>query len=189
MPYFKDPYDDIYHDADGASRHTRLCDHLGCDEEGLYPAPKSRVNLQERFYFCLDHVREYNKRWNYFSGYSQDQIYEQMRRDTEWDRPTWPSSIPQKMEERLHDFVRKFAGKSKAHDTHYTDTPLTKEAKALETLGLDMHADQVRIKARYRELVKKYHPDTNPDNPKAVERFKIVSEAYMILRSQWQTKG
>lgn len=183
MPYFDDPYYDTPHER------TRPCDHLGCDEEGLYPAPKSRVNLQERYYFCLDHVREYNKKWNYFAGYSEDQIYEQMRRDTGWDRPTWPSSIPQKMEQRLHDFVRKFTKNSKTHEAGKADTPLTQEARALETLGLDMHADKARIKARYRELVKKYHPDTNPDNPKALERFKIISEAYMILRSQWHIKG
>lgn len=187
MPSFDDPFDDF---SDTHS-HTRLCDHRDCTEEGLYPAPKSRQNLQERYYFCLDHVREYNSQWNYFNGYSQDQIYEQMRRDTEWDRPTWSPSIPLKLEKRLHDFVRRFAGSKTTGNTdpRTANAPLTKEAKALDVLGLDMHADQASIKARYRELVKKYHPDTNPNNPKAVERFKTVSEAYMILRSQWQNKG
>ena len=181
MAYYDDPFDDL----NEQHTHTRPCDHLGCTEEGLYPAPKSRVHLQERYYFCLDHVREYNKKWNYFAGYSQDQIYEQMRRDTEWDRPTWQSSIPLKMEQRLNDFVRKFTAGKTTEEAAKTASPITKEAKALDVLGLDMKADPKRIKARYRELAKKYHPDTNPDNPKAVERFKIISEAYMILRSQW----
>lgn len=188
MAYSKHPFDDL--DDDFAEHHApaRPCEYLGCTEHGAYPAPKSRTNLQERFYFCLDHVREYNKKWNYFAGYSQEQIYEQMRRDTEWDRPTWQSSIPLKMEQRLNDFVRKFTGGKIDDDGAKAASPITKEAKALDILGLDMHADQASIKTRYRELVKKYHPDTNPDNPKAVERFKIISEAYMILRSQWHIK-
>lgn len=167
----------------------RPCDHIGCHEAGLYPAPKSPNNLQNRYHFCLDHVREYNKSWNYFSGFSEAQMYEQMRKDTAWDRPTWPSSIPLKMEQRLHEFVRTFAGGNDRTASPPPKTALSKEAQALETLGLGPQADHKSIKARYRELVKKYHPDTNPDNPKAAERFKIVAEAYMILRSQWHVKG
>lgn len=165
---------------------VRPCDHIGCPEAGLYPAPKSRDNLQNRYYFCLEHVRQYNKSWNYFAGFSEEQMYEQMRKDTAWDRPTWQAAIPLKMEQRLHEFVRKFAGEASAK-TPPPKTALSKEAQALETLGLGPQADRKTIKSRYRELVKKYHPDTNPDNPKAAERFRIVTEAYIVLRSQWHS--
>jgi len=113
-----------------------------------------------------------------------------MRRDTGWDRPTWPSSIPLKLEQRLHEFVRKFTRDTGSNtSTPKPSTALTKEAQALETLGLGPQADAKGIKARYRELVKKYHPDKNPDNPKAAERFKIIAEAYMILRAAWHSKN
>lgn len=163
------------------------CDQAGCDNAGLYPAPKSRDRMNERYHFCLDHVRAYNKSWNYFDGYSEEQIYAQVQNDVGWDRPTWPSSIPLKLEARLHEFIRKFT-KDTGADAAKPKTALTKEAQALETLGLSALADRKSIKEKYRELVKRYHPDKNPGNPKAAERFKIIAEAYMILRATWQTK-
>lgn len=152
----------------------------------MYPAPKSRQNLRERYYFCLEHVRAYNRNWNFFAGYSEEQIYEQILRDTRWERPSWPAGIPQKMEKRLHDFVQRFTRDGSTADKAPPPRtgPVAKEIQALETLGLSAQAGTSEIKARYRELVKKYHPDLNPDNPQALERFRIVSEAYMILQGQ-----
>jgi DnaJ-domain-containing protein 1 len=178
----------LYEDPDNQPPTPPACDHEGCGEAGLYPAPKSRHNLNERYHFCLDHVREYNKKWNYFAGYSEEQMYSQMREDLVGNRPTWPSSISVKLEARLHEFVKKFTKDGGKVASDKAKTALTKEAQALQTMGLAPQSDNKTIKMRYRELVKKYHPDKNPDNPKAVERFKIISEAYMILRSTWQTK-
>ena len=48
-------------------------------------------------------------------------------------------------------------------------------------LGVDKKADEASIKKAYRKLAKKYHPDTNPDNKAAEEKFKEVSEAYEVL--------
>lgn len=175
-------------DDDEDTQPKRLCDHEGCTEEGLYPAPKSRARLNERYYFCLQHVQEYNKKWNFFEGYSEEQMYQQMKKDMTGDRPTWPSSIPVKLEARLHEFIRKFTKDSSSASSHQPKSVLSKEAQALQTLGLTPMADQKAVKTRYRELVKRYHPDKNPNNPKAVERFKIVSEAYMILQNTWHPK-
>lgn len=166
----------------------RLCEHPDCLEPGEFRAPKSRHNLREYYHFCLEHVREYNAKWNFFEGFSQEQIYEQYKRDTTWERPSWPAGIPQKLETRLNDFIRKFTKGGKTSDASQPRTALTKEAQAYETLGLSGNVDQNTVKARYRELVKRYHPDKNPDNPKAADRFKIVSEAYMIIQASWQGK-
>jgi hypothetical protein len=66
------------------------CDHPGCLEEGAYKAPKSRLQLRNYHYFCLQHVREYNKAWNYHKGLNEQQVENSIRRSTTWDRPSWP---------------------------------------------------------------------------------------------------
>ncbi len=50
-----------------------------------------------------------------------------------------------------------------------------------EVLGLDKSADADAIKKAYRKLAKKYHPDMNPDDKSAEEKFKEVNEAYEVL--------
>ena len=57
---------------------------------GEYRAPKSRDHLRAFHHFCLDHVRDYNRAWDFFSGMSQSEIEEYLREDVTWHRPTGP---------------------------------------------------------------------------------------------------
>lgn len=50
-----------------------------------------------------------------------------------------------------------------------------------ETLGLNKNASADEIKSAYRKLAKQYHPDLNPNNPQAAEKFKEINEAYEVL--------
>ncbi len=50
-----------------------------------------------------------------------------------------------------------------------------------QVLGIPDSASAADIKKAYRKLAKQYHPDANPDNPKAAERFKTISEAHAVL--------
>src|SRR6267154_2117231 len=50
-----------------------------------------------------------------------------------------------------------------------------------EVLGVNRDASEDDIKKSYRKLAMKFHPDRNPDNPKAEEQFKEAKEAYEIL--------
>lgn len=57
-----------------------------------------------------------------------------------------------------------------------------------EVLGLSRNADDAAIKKAFRKLAKKYHPDTNGDDPKAAEKFKEVNEAYEVLSDKEKRK-
>ena len=68
---------------------ARLCDHPGCEAGGDFRAPRSRLELDRYYWFCLDHVRAYNVAWNYYAGMSESEIEAEIRRDTVWQRPSW----------------------------------------------------------------------------------------------------
>ena len=73
--------------------NIRKCDNSNCQEKGEFKAPKSRVSLNEYYFFCLKHVKEYNKSWDFYKGLSVNQIESSMREDTIWNRPSWPLKI------------------------------------------------------------------------------------------------
>jgi hypothetical protein len=68
---------------------TRVCDHPDCVAGGDFRAPKSRLDLRDYYWFCLDHVRAYNAAWNYYAGMSDAEIEAEIRCDTVWQRPSW----------------------------------------------------------------------------------------------------
>ena len=63
---------------------TRVCDHEGCEESGKYRAPKSPDILDEFLWFCKDHVREYNLKWNFFETATEAELNAQMTKDKVW---------------------------------------------------------------------------------------------------------
>ncbi|KAK2498778.1 hypothetical protein MC885_008053, partial [Smutsia gigantea] len=75
----------------------------------------------------------------------------------------------------------------------HTSAPLAKE-DYYQILGVPRNASQKEIKKAYYQLAKKYHPDTNKDDPKAKEKFSQLAEAYEVLsdevkRKQYDTYG
>lgn len=59
---------------------------------------------------------------------------------------------------------------------------MTSKRDYYEVLGVDRNANDSELKAQYRKLALKYHPDRNPGNKEAEEKFKEASEAYEVLR-------
>src|SRR5512132_2235321 len=75
-------------EANGGA-HRRACAWPGCEGEGHFRAPKSRQQLREFQWLCLEHVREFNRGWDYFAGMTQGDIDAHRRADVTWHRPTW----------------------------------------------------------------------------------------------------
>jgi hypothetical protein len=58
---------------------TRACDVPGCAADGCFRAPRARDRLNDYWWFCLDHVREYKSRWDYYAGMSESDIERELR--------------------------------------------------------------------------------------------------------------
>ena len=85
--------------------YQKKCDNSNCNQNGDFRAPKSRLKLNEYYFFCLEHVREYNKSWDFYKGLSVNQIENSMRDDIIWNRPSWPlKGNPNKVMEQINSF-------------------------------------------------------------------------------------
>jgi DnaJ domain len=167
----------------------RICDLPGCTAEGEYRAPKSRRNLREYWWFCLDHVRAYNGSWDYYKGMSPGEIEAQLRADTAWHRPTWPlgrlGSAAAWEEELVRDPLKLLsAGRVKCGSAPPRSTAPNELREPLATLGLSWPTTLDAVKLRYKELAKRHHPDANGGSRESEERLKVINLAYATLRSR-----
>lgn len=174
----------------------RVCDAPGCAAPGEHRAPKSPSELNSYYWFCLEHVREYNKAWNYYAGLNEDEIEAQIQFDTRWQRPTWPlgarvggSGRFKHHEQVFRDAFGFFEDGGEARhrrNGHERHAPRygTERERALAVLELACDADATTVKARYKELVKRYHPDANGGDRDAEERLKAINHAYATLKKE-----
>ena len=165
----------------------RVCDFAGCNAAADHRAPKSKVNLDEFYWFCLQHVAAYNRSWDYFKGMDQEEI-EKFRTDAiTGHRPTW------KLGER--SYMAWMDGRVRDHhdvldETIYQQNSqkfmprhTKQQRRNLAELDLDETATLQDIKMRYKQLVKRFHPDANGGDKRAEDRFKSINEAYSSLMS------
>ena len=149
---------------------------------GEYRAPRSRTALNQYIWLCLEHVREYNSSWDYYRGMSPGQIEAEVRKDTGWQRPTWP--LGQVGSGRVDEAMLRdplgMLGRRRAAPPREASPPELREP--LSTLGLDWPVSLHDLKLRYKTLAKQHHPDANGGDPAAVERIKGVNVAYAAVR-------
>lgn len=180
----------------------RNCSITGCEHLGEYRAPKSRYDLRDYYWFCLDHVREYNHNWDFFKGMGRAEIEHHMTKTSVWDRPTWRMTQAGFNEENARKRVYEafvngesvfadFDGRGNA-DAQAEEARIEVAAiphptiEALAVMGLAPPIGWEEVKTRYKSLAKKYHPDTNKDDKRAEEELKKINLAYSILKISYQ---
>ena len=163
----------------------RACDMPGCPHQGEFRAPKSRSELREYRWFCLEHVRAYNAGWDFYKNMSADQIEAELRADSSWQRPTWPLGRlgHSRMDEALEAELNAFAFGRHAKAASQTGAP-PELREALSTLELGWPVTLEEVKTRYKELAKRHHPDANRGSKASEERLKIINLAYATLRGK-----
>lgn len=175
----------IAFDAAEEKKDVRRCDHPGCAAEGEHRAPRARDRLNEYYWFCLDHVRAYNAAWDYYAGMTPDEIERELRNATTWQRPTWP--LGQKTSSRRFNFTIRdpfgFFEDDRREEEQARARAATPEELAMRELGLTGPVTVAELKARYKELVKRHHPDANNGDKTAEERFKRINQAYTTLKA------
>ncbi len=177
------------------------CEWQGCAEPGLYPAPKGRMREGEYHRFCLDHVRQYNRAYNYFAGMPDEDVARHQKDDVVGHRPTWfvgVNSAARKRAafapERRNGFPWRFTtqdpfglfGTRAAKEPGPNGEPARPlrraERKCLRQLNLEDGATKAEIKARFKDLVKRHHPDLNRGDRASEDKLREVIQAYNYLR-------
>ena len=160
----------------------KKCDVQGCPKAGTCRAPKTR-ELKEYWYFCQEHAAEYNKNWNFYDGMTPEEIEE------DWEVRTFGSPIkkrsPQESAEYikfLNDFIN---GRSSFDKMSQKKSLPTSIIAAFKTLDLPITASWREIGAKYRNLAKKYHPDTAHSSESDGQKFAKISSAYQALKKHF----
>lgn len=169
----------------------RACEHPGCEETGQYRAPKSPDNLEDFLWFCREHVREYNLKWNFFDGTTEAEMEAQLDRDRVWDRPTKPfkKSVEEKAWARLGvDDAHQVLGENATRNPGKSTTGGTRklpptERRAIQILEAKDHWTKPEIRKSYKALIKILHPDMNGGDRSDEERLQEVVWAWDQIKA------
>ena len=180
------------------------CEWPNCAAPATHRAPKGRLREREYWRFCLEHVREYNHAYNFFAGMSAEDIGRYQKEAVVGHRPTWkmgmsggrPSS--RSHSSRFHSeftsaddpfgIFREFGAAGGARQESRrgpteSRTVRNAERKALDALGLEADASTHEVKARFKTLVKRHHPDANGGDRSSEDRLREIIQAYKYLKS------
>ena len=178
---------------------TRRCEWPGCNAKAPHKAPKSRDEPGEYRWFCLEHVRDYNRNWNFFEGMSDEQAAAFREQNNLGDRPTWAFGSLGSAGDGTQTHAPGAKAKSGTTWTRgrpfgsgarvRTEQPRTKRAltkrqqRAFELFQLPQTASREDIRAQYKLLVKRFHPDANGGDRSFEARLREVIEAYQVLKA------
>lgn len=169
------------------------CQWAGCRERATHRAPKGRGRDKDYWHYCIEHVRQYNQNYNFFAGMKDDQVAAYQKDALTGHRPTWKMGTGKRSAradmggaddvmgvfEEIHGRSTR-GGPSKKSENRVIRNV---ERRALETLGLEVGATNVEVKARFKILVKRHHPDANGGDRSSEDRLVEIIQAYNYLKS------
>ena len=176
------------------------CSWPGCADAATHRAPKGRQREGEYWRFCIAHVRQYNASYNYFAGMSDDAVEAFYKDSLTGHLPTWKMGVngragPGHNDPDVADAAdplnifgemggrSRFRPRPEAKPQREGRMIRNAERKALDTLGVEIDATRADIKARFKALVKRHHPDVNGGDRSTEDRLREVIQAYNYLKS------
>jgi len=186
-----------------AEPHTDVpdCAWEGCDQPGIYKAPKGHRFEGEYHHFCLEHVRHYNTAFNFFADMSEKERERHLYQTAETDgRPSWglgskpgayngprmpkrdPAAQGKRFSDPLHIWARYRRANARGPQAEREIKLGEHDRRAFETLGFKTSAKSDEIKRAYKALVKIHHPDANGGDKASEERLRSIIAAYSHLK-------
>ena len=163
-----------------------ICEWERCKENGQFKAPLEKDNSKKYKWLCEEHIKLFNKSWNYFEGMNQNEIENFLKSDLTWHRPTqkfdssdnffnilWNNALDDKFT---------FYKKDKNFNNLKNKKLSEKDKDAFKIMGLELSADWPIIQKKFKTLVKKFHPDRNAGNKEFEDKLKKITLAYSHLK-------
>jgi len=168
----------------------RKCYKKDCSNPGIYKAPKSKNEIKNYIWFCEEHIKSYNKEWDYCKDMTQKEIEKHIQLDTIGWRPTWDFSTASRkfkdFEKIFSNYFDFFKKKKNQHKINKNNSLLK---NALKILNINNENINIKlVENKYKKLVKKYHPDVNKGNKKYEEKLKKINKAFEEIKKQLITK-
>ena len=169
-----------------------ICEWNNCNNFGEFKAPIEKDNSKKYRMLCLEHVKEFNKNWNYFSGMNDQQIMDFIKSDMIWHKPTQSFSSSDNFFKVLwNNALKDELDKSqlKSNLNHMRQFKFDhNDIKAFGILGISVGLKWQKIQSKFKVLVKKFHPDMNSGSKKFEEKLKLITLAYTQLKNTYRNK-
>ena len=169
-----------------------ICDWEKCKQIGLYKAPIEKDNSKKFRLLCLEHIKLFNKNWNYFSDMNESEIEYFLKSDLTWHKPTKSFSSADNFFKVLWNNTLKNEFEKSNLNSHFSNMNAFKfdhkDIKAFSILGISVGLKWEKIQNKFKTLVKKFHPDMNSGNKKYEEKLKLITLAYTQLKNTYRNK-
>tara|TARA_Y100000590_G_scaffold199112_1_gene226172 strand:+ start:4304 stop:4822 length:519 start_codon:yes stop_codon:yes gene_type:complete len=163
-----------------------ICEWDNCNESGDYKAPLERDNSKNHRWLCEEHIKLFNKSWNYFEGMRQAEIENFLKSDMTWHRPTqkfgssdnffnilWNNALNDNFVFFKDEKIINGLGKRALNE---------KDKDAFKIMELEVNSGWPAIQKKFKTLVKKFHPDRNAGNKQFEDKLKKITLAYSHLK-------
>ena len=169
-----------------------ICDWNNCFDTGEYKAPIEKDNSKRYRLLCLAHVKEFNKNLNYFKGMDDEQVFDFLKSDMTWHKPTQSFSSSDNFFKVLwNNTLKDEFDKTKLRGEYNHMNQFKFDAndiKAFSILGVSVGQKWEQIQDQFKTLVKKFHPDINLGNKEYEEKLKLITLAYTQLKNTYKEK-
>ena len=170
-------------------KSTRQCDNLGCNGSGDYIAKSKNGKIN---FYCIEHIKLHNKNYNFFSDMTEEEIIDFQISSMTGHRPTWKMGSNHNASKK--DFFEFYSDnkiddpfgffeEKKSNNKKYFGDGKSANNKALKELGLTGKPTKKEIQNKFKELVKRLHPDINGKNEENENKLKMVINAYNQLKT------